>query len=68
MGIHFTVGTSYERAVSLAEKIATTGLSDFSVHGAARRHFSRQVAQNFRRRYEATYISSIKLKEYLPFK
>jgi hypothetical protein len=32
----FTVRTSYERAAPLAEKNA--GLSDFSVHGAPRRH------------------------------
>jgi hypothetical protein len=36
--IHFTVGTSYERAAPLAEKNAAAGLSDFSVRGAARRH------------------------------
>jgi hypothetical protein len=34
LDIHFTVGTSYERAVPLAEKIAAAGLSDFSVRGA----------------------------------
>jgi hypothetical protein len=36
--IHFTVGTSYERAAPLAEKNAALGLSDFSVSGDARRH------------------------------
>jgi hypothetical protein len=43
----FKVGTSYERAPSLAEKNAAEGLSDFSVRGDARRHFSLQVAQHF---------------------
>jgi hypothetical protein len=49
LDIHFTVGTSYERAAPLAEKNTTAGLSDLSVRDAARRHFSRQVAQLFRR-------------------
>jgi hypothetical protein len=43
IGIHFTVGTSYERATPLAEKNAAAGLSDFSVRGAARRQFSQEV-------------------------
>jgi hypothetical protein len=30
LDIHFTVGTSYERAAPLAEKNAAAGLSDFS--------------------------------------
>jgi hypothetical protein len=40
LDIHFTFGTSYERAAPLAEKNSAAGLSDFSVRGAARRHFS----------------------------
>jgi hypothetical protein len=51
LDIHFTVGTSYERAVPLADKNAAAGLSDFSVSGAARRHFSQQVVQLFRRKF-----------------
>jgi hypothetical protein len=47
LDIHFTVGTSYERAAPLAEKNAAADVSDFSVFGAVRRHFSRQVAQLF---------------------
>jgi hypothetical protein len=47
----FTVGTSRERPAPLAEKNAAAGLSDFSVRGAARRHFSRQVAQLFRGKF-----------------
>jgi hypothetical protein len=39
LDIHITVGTSYERAAPLAEKNAAAGLSDFSVRGAAMRHF-----------------------------
>jgi hypothetical protein len=31
LDIHFTVGTSYERAAPLAEKKTAAGLSDFSV-------------------------------------
>jgi hypothetical protein len=33
LDIHFTVGTSYDRAAELAEKNAAAGLSDFSVRG-----------------------------------
>jgi hypothetical protein len=50
LDIHFTVGTSYESAAPLVEKNAAAGLSDFSVRGAARRHFSGQVAQLFGRK------------------
>jgi hypothetical protein len=40
IGHSFTIGTSYERAAPLTEKKdASAGLSDFSVRGAARRHF-----------------------------
>jgi hypothetical protein len=46
--IYFTVGTFYERASPFAEKNAAASLSYFSVRGAARRYFSRQVAQHFR--------------------
>jgi hypothetical protein len=45
LDIHFTVGTAYERAAPLAEKNAAAGLSDFSVRGAARRHFSEKAAK-----------------------
>jgi hypothetical protein len=41
----------YETVAPLAEKNAASGLSDFSVRGAPRRHFSRQVAQHFRRKF-----------------
>jgi hypothetical protein len=51
LDIHFTAGTSFETTAPLAEKNATAGLSDFSVRGAARRHFSRQVAQHVRWKY-----------------
>jgi hypothetical protein len=51
LDIHFTVGTSYERAAPLAEKNTAAGLSDFSVRGAAWRHFSWQVVQLFRRKF-----------------
>jgi hypothetical protein len=51
LNIHFTVSTSYESAAPLAEKNAATGLTEFSVRGALRRHFSRQVAQPFRRKF-----------------
>jgi hypothetical protein len=43
LGIHFTVGISCERAVPLAEKNAAAGLSDFSVRGAARRHYFSEI-------------------------
>jgi hypothetical protein len=49
LDIHFTVGTSYERTAALAKKNVAAVLSDFSVRGAARRQFSQQVAQLFRR-------------------
>jgi hypothetical protein len=39
LDIHFTFGTSYERAAPLAEKNSSADLSDSSVRGAARRHF-----------------------------
>jgi hypothetical protein len=51
IGIHFTVGTSYERAAPLAEKNVAAGLSDFIVRGAAWQHFSQQVAQHFCREF-----------------
>jgi hypothetical protein len=40
-----------ERSAPLAEKNSAAGTSDFSVRGAARRHFSWQVAQHFRRKF-----------------
>jgi hypothetical protein len=43
MDIHFTDGTSYERAAPLAEKNAAAVLSGFSVRGAARQHFLMNV-------------------------
>jgi hypothetical protein len=49
--IHFTVGTSYERAAPFAEKNAAAGLSDFLVRDAARREFFQQVAQLLRRKF-----------------
>jgi hypothetical protein len=52
LDIHFTVGTSYERAAPFAEQNAATVLSNISVRGAARRHFSWQVAQLFRRKFD----------------
>jgi hypothetical protein len=46
LDIHFTFGISYEKAAPLAEKNVAACLS---LRGAARRHFSRQVAEHFRR-------------------
>jgi hypothetical protein len=40
LGYHFTVGTSYEKAATLAEKNTAAGLSDFSVCGATQWQFS----------------------------
>jgi hypothetical protein len=51
LNIHFTVGTSCESAAPLAVKKAAADLSDFLVRGAAEQHFSRQVAQHFRKKF-----------------
>jgi hypothetical protein len=47
LDIHFTIGISDERSAPLAEKNATAGLSDFSVHGAMWQHIAWQVVQHF---------------------
>jgi hypothetical protein len=46
---------------SLAHGVQCAGLSDFSVRGAAQRHFSRQVAQLFRRKFSFAGSSDRKM-------
>jgi hypothetical protein len=47
LDIHFTVGTSYERAAPLVKKNAIAGLSDFSVRGAVRWQFHGKWRSSF---------------------
>jgi hypothetical protein len=51
LDIDFTVGTSYERAVWLAEKNAAARHHVLRSLISLRRHFSRQVAELFRRKF-----------------
>jgi hypothetical protein len=50
--VHEDGGDMFLRNIGwLSTDHTAAGLSDFSVRGAARRHFSRQVAQHFRRKF-----------------
>jgi hypothetical protein len=51
MSKRFSVFKTSWVLVTIIHGVHFAGLSDFSVRGAARRHFSRQVAHLFRRKF-----------------